>query len=104
MAKKKKSILKNDVKTEKMTITKRYEMFPVYSIRVNGRTYTSRNLTNEAADEYLRQGGKPFVFKSIIEIQQKQTPDDTLRTAEEITSESEEAEPTEEKPEETNQD
>ena len=104
MAKKKKSISKNDVQPEMKAVTKRYELYPVYSIRVSGKTYTSRNLTNEAADEYLKQGGKPYVFKSITEIPQEQTPDENLKIIEEITSESEEVEPVEEKTEETNQD
>jgi len=52
--------------TKKVSIgASRYELHPVYSILVAGRVYDSRNLTDKAAEEYLRSGGNPHLFKRL---------------------------------------
>lgn len=44
---------------------KKYELHPCYSISVGGRTYTSRNLTDKVAEEYLAGGGGRQWFKRL---------------------------------------
>ena len=44
---------------------KKYELHPCYSIIVGGRTYTSRNLTDKVAEEYLANGGGRQWFKRL---------------------------------------
>lgn len=44
---------------------KKYELHPCYSINVGGRIYTSRNLTDKAAEEYLASGGGCQWFKRL---------------------------------------
>lgn len=49
----------------KVSDKKKYELHPCYSINVGGRTYTSRNLTDKAAEEYLANGGSRQWFKRL---------------------------------------
>ena len=42
-----------------------YELHPMYQIMVAGKVYNSRNLTEKAAKDYLRDGGKREFFKNI---------------------------------------
>ena len=46
-----------------------FELYPMYQIQVAGRVYNSQNLTEKAAKDYLKAGGKREFFKNIpIEI------------------------------------
>lgn len=49
----------------KVSGEKKYELHPCYSINVGGRTYTSRNLTDRVAEEYLANGGGRHWFKKL---------------------------------------
>ncbi len=49
----------------KVSGERKYELHPCYSISVGGRIYTSRNLTDKAAEEYLASGGGRQWFKRL---------------------------------------
>ena len=42
-----------------------YELHPMYQIQVAGKVYNSQTLTEKAARDYLREGGKREFFKHI---------------------------------------
>lgn len=42
-----------------------YELYPMFQILVAGKTYNSQTLTEQAAKDYLRAGGKREFFKNI---------------------------------------
>ena len=52
-------------KSVKKAEAKGYELYPCYSIKVKGTIYTSKNLTDEAAEQWLSSGGAKNVFKTI---------------------------------------
>lgn len=65
MAQTRKRQYKKPKETPPLPISRRYEMYPVYSILVNGKVYTSRTLSDQVAEKYVKSGGSLHVFSKI---------------------------------------
>ena len=63
-----------------------YQLHPCYSIKVGGRTYTDKNLTDDVAKMYIENGGKKHVFKVIPKeiVTQKIKPVESVEVLPEI--------------------
>ena len=65
MAQTKKRQYKKTKEVSPTPIPRRYEMYPVYSILVNGKVYTSKSLSDQVAEKYIESGGSIHVFSKI---------------------------------------